>query len=281
VNLDLDSLLEQAARADPNHRIELRDAIARHGAEAVAAVSPWVADARLGGFAVRVIAAAYGFGATEPAIRALESFLSAAETPEIESDIVWYLDRLAPKPRRRPRFRNGGAASPIQKLLQNPSRPVRYMRAWTLWHRILDEIQLPDGRRKYLSPCHHWNNEKYVDSGSRRIQDTVPQGEYCFLCDQADGKGSSGHSSGRWHSVVAPWGGEESRLHLRRDRTWHLAADGDAVEAAELGSMYLTECGWWIERARVQAEGSGGERSPICEACVRFAHLHTPTQPAI
>lgn len=275
---DLAALLEQASKADPASRIEFRDQIARHGGEAIEAVSPWVADSRLGRFAVVVIGAAHGFGAPEAAIDALETLADKAATPEIESDIIWWLGRLAPKPKAPRRPRSSRNMSPIQKLLLDPTRPARYMRAWTLWHRILDEIRLPDGRTKYMSPCHHWNSEAYVNGGDRRIQETVPRAEFCWLCDRAEGGVSSGRTSSAWASIVAPWGNDGDRLHLRSDRTWHRAADDDAVEATKLGSVYLTECGWWVESSRVRASRAGSERSPVCEACVRFVRARTSGQ---
>ena len=121
------------------------------------------------------------------------------------------------------------------------------------------------------------NNEAYVDSGERRLQATVPRDEYCSLCDRAD-DGASRQASGAWSAVMAPWEDTLERLHLRRDRTWHLAADSDAVEAVQLGSMFLTEWSWWIEQPRVRAEGSGDARGPICDACIRFVRARSTGQ---
>jgi hypothetical protein len=52
---NLDTLLGEAAAADPTIRIELRDRIAAFGPEAIARLEPWLSDPRLGAFAVRTI----------------------------------------------------------------------------------------------------------------------------------------------------------------------------------------------------------------------------------
>lgn len=52
---DLTRLVEQARDAAPNDRIELRDAIAAHGLDAVDAMAEWLADPALTRFAVRVV----------------------------------------------------------------------------------------------------------------------------------------------------------------------------------------------------------------------------------
>ena len=51
----LQALLAQAKLAGPLDRIEFRDPIASHGVAAVPAMSAWIADPALGGFAVRVL----------------------------------------------------------------------------------------------------------------------------------------------------------------------------------------------------------------------------------
>ena len=269
MNAELAKLLEQAEEAGLRERIEFRDPIARHGAEAVEAMIPWLADGRLAGFAVRVIAAAHGFGAAHEAIAALLAGLNEPANPEVQDDLVWFLGRIDPGWQRRRGHRRGGTDSRIGSLAKDPSRVRRYMHAWTLWHRILDEVASKDGKRRYLSPCHRWNNEHYVDSGSRRIQVTVPLDQYCSLCDQAESRATTAQS-GPWRSVRSVWADAGMRLHLCRDRTWHLAVGDDSVEAANLGTMYLTECGWWIEGGRVHAGGASEPPSPICEQCVRF-----------
>ena len=52
---DLDQLLEAASAADPGVRIEFRDPIAARGAPAIPRLRRWLADPRLGAFAVRTL----------------------------------------------------------------------------------------------------------------------------------------------------------------------------------------------------------------------------------
>ena len=58
----LAKLLLDAQAADLIHRIELRDEIAAHGTAALKVIEPWIADPRLGAFAVRVIQRVAGQG---------------------------------------------------------------------------------------------------------------------------------------------------------------------------------------------------------------------------
>jgi hypothetical protein len=52
---DLDQLLDLARTADPGQRIDLRDAIASHGSDAIPSMKVWLAEPRLGAFAARVL----------------------------------------------------------------------------------------------------------------------------------------------------------------------------------------------------------------------------------
>ena len=52
---ELDDLLKAAATAQPGVRIEYRDRIAADGAKAIPALTEWLADPRLGAFAVRTL----------------------------------------------------------------------------------------------------------------------------------------------------------------------------------------------------------------------------------
>src|SRR3954470_2796565 len=82
-----------AAEAPPSVRIEFRDAIARHGADGIARVVPWLRDPKMAAFAVRVIARAAEFDATQDARRALQAAL--VEIPEpARPDAVGVLTKL-------------------------------------------------------------------------------------------------------------------------------------------------------------------------------------------
>jgi hypothetical protein len=55
VESDLDELLRRARKADPSSRIDLRDPIAAHGEQAIEAITDWLSEPRLFGFAIRVL----------------------------------------------------------------------------------------------------------------------------------------------------------------------------------------------------------------------------------
>jgi hypothetical protein len=71
---DLDQLLEVAGAAGPGVRIEFRDPIAAHGALAIPPLREWLADPRLGAFAVRTLEKIAGDPANRRAV--LEAFAS-------------------------------------------------------------------------------------------------------------------------------------------------------------------------------------------------------------
>jgi hypothetical protein len=108
---DLASLLESAKAAPPERRIEWRDAIAAHGAAAIEGVRPWLADAGLAAFAVRVIERAGVDGEGELAARVLRA--SRARIPEnVAGDVEWALQRLR------------DAAKPKPAATATPARPA-------------------------------------------------------------------------------------------------------------------------------------------------------------
>jgi hypothetical protein len=100
VTATLAELVARARGSTPNHRIDLRDPIAAHGAEAVDAVAEWLADPQLTRFAVRVIGRAADLGSREPAITTL--LLAREEaTPDQCADIDAELHRLGALPEGR------------------------------------------------------------------------------------------------------------------------------------------------------------------------------------
>jgi hypothetical protein len=102
----LASLLQAAAEAAPDHRIEFRDAIAAHGEAAIKGVSPWLADPALGAFAVRVIRKAADMAADadtrDIALASLRSAKSVAGSEGITRDIEEAIKVLKPPARRAP-----------------------------------------------------------------------------------------------------------------------------------------------------------------------------------
>ncbi len=96
----LASLLQAAADAAPDRRIELRDAIAAHGEAAIKGVSPWLTDPALGAFAVRVIRKAVDVDSVDVALACLRSAKSSAGSDGITRDIEEAIKAIRPPARR-------------------------------------------------------------------------------------------------------------------------------------------------------------------------------------
>lgn len=113
----LESLLARAEEADPAHRIDLRDAIAAHGAAAIEAVTPWLKVPTLAAFAVRVIARA-GLGgereAAQAALRAARRRMDA----QLRADADWALGVLKVAPAVEP-----ATTTPPRTLPRRPEAP--------------------------------------------------------------------------------------------------------------------------------------------------------------
>ncbi|MBA2719226.1 MAG: hypothetical protein H0U52_08325 [Chloroflexi bacterium] len=95
---NLKSLLVEAAAADPSERLPTyRDAIAAHGAAAITALEPWLADDRLAAFAVRTITRS----ATEarPEAIAVLTRHQLRATGKAREDLDFALESLGVKPR--------------------------------------------------------------------------------------------------------------------------------------------------------------------------------------
>lgn len=107
----LADLLRTASTASRFDRINYRDAIASHGAAAIEAIKPWLADPSLAAFAVRVIARAGAQGSQADAVRAFNDARGGA-SDVIRGDIDAALDSLGA---RRPSTNAAGpAAKPIE-----------------------------------------------------------------------------------------------------------------------------------------------------------------------
>jgi len=86
-------LLESTQTATPERRIEFRDGIAAHGVTGIEAVRPWLADAVLAAFAVRVIEQAGVNGEPQLATKVLRD--ARTTVPEsVRPDVDWALQRL-------------------------------------------------------------------------------------------------------------------------------------------------------------------------------------------
>lgn len=93
----LENLLTRAESADPANRIDLRDAIAAHGAAAIEAVTPWLKVPTLAAFAVRVIARAGVTGEREAAQAALRAARRRMDA-QLRADADWALGVLKVAP---------------------------------------------------------------------------------------------------------------------------------------------------------------------------------------
>lgn len=120
-DLTVQEALIGAAEAPPDRRIEFRDAIARHGADAVDALESWLRDPYLAAFAVRAITRAAAFDARAEAIRSLQLALRHPVSPAIEGDLRAALDSLGvSRPRAsgsRPQSSTKRASEPIGELV--------------------------------------------------------------------------------------------------------------------------------------------------------------------
>jgi hypothetical protein len=112
-----DLLLEDAVRdateASPEHRIEFRDAIAKHGDDAVDRVAAWLADPRMAAFAIRVIVRAAEFGSETRARSALQSGLATLDEPALSDARAALLKMGGARPPRRSRDKPVDAARAV------------------------------------------------------------------------------------------------------------------------------------------------------------------------
>lgn len=190
MNAELRRLLGEAAAADGQHRMDYRDPTARHGAEAVAALEPWVSDSRLWRFALRAIAAAARYGAAREASAALSRALKSAD-PEVRADAKALLGSLGQVPR-------GGKADP--GLHGSPAAALEELRG--IVARWRDEGSPPQG-------AVDWRKQAWVDA----FPDHAPElKKVPRMLDRATVQrcvrdaGRDGHSAEVALLVVKGWG---------------------------------------------------------------------------
>lgn len=94
--IELMDLLEEARDADPGRRIEYRDRIAHFGRLAVQEVRPWLSEAQLGAFAVRVIerASTVDSAAETLAVEALVAIRGRGFGEAVQDDAASTLRRM-------------------------------------------------------------------------------------------------------------------------------------------------------------------------------------------
>lgn len=104
--MELATLLEGAKVASPATRIQWRDRIAAYGPRAIEMVEPWLADAVLAAFAVRVIERVGAL--TDPSLATKVLRSSRSKVPAaVKPDVDWALHHLRPTSQRTP----GGRSS--------------------------------------------------------------------------------------------------------------------------------------------------------------------------
>lgn len=141
--LSLDDAIMGAAEAPPSVRIEFRDPIARHGLAGIVRVIPWLTDPKLSAFAVRVVARAADFGASEGARQALQAALPGLSQPA-RSDAAEALQKLG-VPTRVARIRPTRDAVAEQTSLEELVEGRVYKR------RALHDSGLGGNRQKGIS----------------------------------------------------------------------------------------------------------------------------------
>jgi hypothetical protein len=91
---ELTGLLARASAATPETRIELRDSLAAQGDAVIAPMKSWIADPRLGAFAVRVLEMVSKPGQLAGSPAALRASRRTAGSDAIRRDIEAALLRL-------------------------------------------------------------------------------------------------------------------------------------------------------------------------------------------
>jgi hypothetical protein len=143
-NAHLMTLLRKASTASPSERITYRDPIAEFGAAAIEPVATWIADPRLGAFAVRVLERiGQDPEHRQTVVHALSVGRASAATPRIATDIDEALDRMGvPHGRRRTGATSGGAT----RSDGTPGIPGRAYWAMHTWERT----ERGDDQRAYV-----------------------------------------------------------------------------------------------------------------------------------
>ena len=146
----LDTLIAEARQAPSETRIGYRDGIASHGPAGIDAVSGWISDPRLGGFAVRVIVAAGRLGHRDEASAALAAGRKTATSEAIARDIDAALVEFPPR-RASSKRRTSGDFEVLVEDLELRGRPAVQYRIETqgqaghfnVPRSIMDQLGIP------------------------------------------------------------------------------------------------------------------------------------------
>lgn len=230
----LSGLLERARTASPNARIELRDPLAAHGAAAITAVQPWLADHGLCRFAVRVIWKAGALGARDQAVAALREALEDSTVAASRTDLEEHLRLLgvAITPQRPPVTRvstlnersgrgwpgwqahefettdgthwrsRDGEVSLVPILLRRLRDLDPAFESWSIYH---SPVVLFADKGRYTEGGDHaqgWRASKLVVYAHQPVTgrpgDDVPKVTVGWWIERGDGKPEAGKVDDRW-----------------------------------------------------------------------------------
>lgn len=199
---DLDDLLRRAAKADGSTRIEFRDLIATHGTAAIARLEAWLADPRLGGFAVVTIKAAALLGAFAEARATLRRARPLA-SPTVAGDI----DRAL-----------GSLPGSVPTRMSNVKAQLRGSPAEAL-DALRGLVQEWRGRGSPPQPAMEWRRADWmaafpvhgddfdrlpstldraaVRAGAAGVDQDPTRAEFAFLVVKAWGEGDNGYGPSR------------------------------------------------------------------------------------
>lgn len=190
---DLDALLAKARDAEPSDRIELRDALAGQGENAIEAMTEWLGDPRLAAFAIRVLERIGRQPETRDAVLDVLMAVDRDELPaHLAGDVDRALDGLG-----RPKAAGGGNRSSTGRSERPPGMPgVDGRGYWVMrtspWERPYIWAEAQRGR---LRQGWGWNAEMNLETvaevvrrggelsdeqrmawRSRRMRSTAPDG---------------------------------------------------------------------------------------------------------
>ena len=261
----LDRLLRDARDADRKTRIDWRDPIAAYGVAAVGPMRSWLEDPVLGAFAgvvLEKIGHRTGAGLKPAAVKALAAGRATAD-PGIVHLIDAALGRLGWK---QPSIRV--ELSPEVELPKGAhiAPPFDEAHHVVIAHVAATPTEWGD---VYLFECGRWFSGGWVRTHGGLL-DPADR----LICEQCRaaiyrGRGNVGGSF--------PKSSAEPRPSYVLGGIWHII-NGDLVEAAGLGPVYLTMCYRWYEAAgRDLGRGSLPAHEQLCRSCEKSLESPDPS----
>lgn len=158
----LESLMQLAETADGTTRIEYRDRLAAFGDAAIDAVRPWLADARLGAFAVRVLGKIAESERHQQQVAETLSQVSAIGSAAVARDIRSLADRIDSRVRAAREVREYALAQEArriaaeeqrlleERLAQSRAKRVREAARWLAAHGETTDEEFTSGDAENL-----------------------------------------------------------------------------------------------------------------------------------